>query len=116
MQSPNYFFGIVKILENPKQKIFDNNRITTECRALIPQIRKKKVPSIILLVFWGNLARDVTNYYQINDYILVEGYVSIKKNKSKEIDIRGSNLKKVLITVLKVYPFLLKSRNAKNKV
>jgi hypothetical protein len=52
----------------------------------------------------GNLARDVATYYKINDYILIEGYLSLR-------DKRGSNLiaqpsKQIEITVLKLYPFL----------
>jgi hypothetical protein len=27
---------------------------------------------------WGNLARDVATYYKINDYILIEGYLSLR--------------------------------------
>jgi hypothetical protein len=59
------------------------------------------------LIFWGNLARDVSSYYQINDYIMVEGYLSLNNkhllNKVKQ------NSKQFEITVLKVYPFLLSS-------
>ena len=106
MQSPSYFSGIVKILENPRQKILKNKIITTQCRALIPQSRKNKSPKIISLSFWGTLARDITNYYKIDDYILIEGYVSIKNNKSKDSNILNS--KKVLITILKFYPISLK--------
>jgi hypothetical protein len=114
MQSPSYFSGIVKILENPKQKVFNNKVISTQFRALIPQIRKNKPPKIILLIFWGTLASDVKNYYQINDYILIEGYISIKINKNTDSIVLNS--KKVIITVLKVYPFLLKSHNTITKV
>ena len=114
MQSPSYFSGIVKILENPKQKVVNNKIISTKFRVLIPQIRINKSPKIILLVFWGNLASDVKNYYQINDYILIEGYVSIKTNKMNDSMI--FNAKKIIITILKVYPFLLKSNNTINKV
>ena len=106
MQSPSYFSGIVKILENPRQKILKNKIITTQCRALIPQNRKSKSPKVILLSFWGTLARDIPNYYHMNDYILIEGYVSIKMNKNKNS--RISNSKKVLITILKCYPISLK--------
>ena len=114
MQSPSYFSGIVKILENPKQKVVNNKIISTKFRVLIPQIRIDKSPKIIVLVFWGNLASDVKNYYQINDYILIEGYVSIKTNKTTDSMILNS--KKIIITILKVYPFLLKSNNTINKV
>jgi hypothetical protein len=114
MQSPSYFSGIVKILENPKQNVVNNKVISTKFRVLIPQIRINKSPKIILLVFWGTLASDVKNYYQINDYILIEGYVSIKTNKKTDSMIFNS--KKIIITILKVYPFLLKPNNIINKV
>lgn len=109
MQSPSYFSGIVKILENPKPKVFKDKIVSTQIRVLIPQIRKTKAPKIISLLFLGTLANDVKNYYQINDYILIEGYVSIHNKKNKNLI--GSNLKKVIITVLKVYPFFLKTSN-----
>ena len=53
---------------------------------------------IITLVFWGNLAREVKNYYQINDYILIEGYLSIRNKKN--INLITKNSKQVVtITV-----------------
>ena len=114
MQSPSYFFGIVKILENPKRQVISNKIISTKLRVLIPQIRRNKSPKIISLVFWGTLASDVKNYYKINDYILIEGYISIKINKKKDSILFNS--KKVIVTVLKVYPFFLKSKNIINHV
>nr|YP_010283073.1 hypothetical protein MKU15_pgp118 [Nitzschia traheaformis]ULD15837.1 hypothetical protein [Nitzschia traheaformis] len=106
MQSSSYFSGIVKILESPKQKIINNKIINVKLRVLISQIRRNKFPKTVSLIFWGNLANDVDNYYKVNDYILIEGYVSIEINKKR--DSMFFNSKKVKITVLKVYPFLLK--------
>jgi hypothetical protein len=103
MGDTNYFSGIVKILENPVQSFINNKTLTTTFQAEIPQIRENKIVS---LVFWGNLAQEVKNYYQVSDYILIEGYVSIKINNTNLLD---KNSKKVIITVLKVSPFLLKS-------
>jgi hypothetical protein len=100
MKEINYFGGIVKILENPNQKLSDNNISRTEFRAQLPQIRNTKV---IHLVFWGNLANDVANYYKINDYIIIEGYLALPEQ---------FNLKRVEITVSKVYPFLLNSNHS----
>nr|YP_010448073.1 hypothetical protein NRL27_pgp126 [Nitzschia dubiiformis]UTQ75554.1 hypothetical protein [Nitzschia dubiiformis] len=114
MQSSSYFSGIVKILENPKPQIFNGKIMSIQFRVLIPQTRRNKPSKIILLVFWGTLARDVTNYYQISDYILVEGYTALKTTKGK--DSRIPNSEKGLITVLKVYPFLLKLANTRKKV
>ena len=55
------------------RKISKDNIPLTEFRAQFPQSRGNQ---IINLVFWGKLASDVANYYQPNDYILIEGYLS----------------------------------------
>jgi single-stranded DNA-binding protein len=102
MVDTNYISGIVKILENPRQIFFNTTIPVTEFRVQLPQIRNNR---IITLVFWGNLARDVTNYYKINDYIIIEGYLSVRNKKFDNTITQNS--KKVEITVLKVYPFLL---------
>ena len=103
MGDTNYFSGVVKILENPVQNVVNEKLLLTTFRVEIPQIRQNK---IISLVFWGNLAHDITNYYRINDYILVEGYSSIENQSSRVL---SKNLKKIIITVLKAYPFFLDS-------
>ena len=101
MGDTNYFSGTVKILEKPVQNFNNNKIVKSEFRGEMYQTRQNKIISV---VFWGNLAHEVTNYYQINDYILIEGYTSIKSKK----------FAKLTITALKVYPFLLNS-NSKNK-
>jgi fructose-1-phosphate kinase PfkB-like protein len=106
MGDTNYFSGIVKVLENPIQTFFNDKISVTKFRVEIPQMRKNR---IITLVFWGNLAREV-----INDYILIEGYLSIRNKKN--INLITKNSKQVTITVLKVYPFLLKPNRSISKV
>ena len=100
MVNTNYIGSIVKVLENPNQTVFNNTIPVTRFGVQFPQLRNTR---IVNLIFWGNLALDVAKYYQVNDYILIEGYLSLK-NKSH---LKG-NSKNVEITVLKVYPFLLK--------
>ncbi len=99
MRDINYFGGVVKLLENPIQKLINNNISVTEFRVQLPQVRNTK---IVTLIFWGNLSRNVANFYKIHDYILIEGYLALPKKV---------NLKEVEITVLKVYPFLLNDNN-----
>jgi single-stranded DNA-binding protein len=111
MGDTNYFSGIFKFFENPTQTFFSDKISVTKFRVEIPQIRKNR---IITSVFWGNLAREVKNYYQINDYILIEGYLSIRNKKN--LNLITKNSKQVTITVLKVYPFLLKSNRGISKV
>jgi len=76
--------------------------MVTEFRVQLPQVRNT---TIVHLIFWGNLARDVETYYKINDYILIEGYLSLRDKPSLALTNQLS--KKIEITVLKVYPFLL---------
>ena len=92
MSDTNYFSGTVKLLENPIQKLTKQKILTTRIWVELPQFQKNKR---ILLIFWGNLGDEVKNFYQINDYIFIEGYTSIKKTNLK--------LNKIVITGLKVY-------------
>lgn len=100
MADTNYISSIVKILETPNQKSFNNTLSVTRFRAQLPQF---KTTRIVNLIFWGNLAKTVGNYYQINDYILIEGYLSL--NNKHLLSNVNQNSKRVEITVLKVYPF-----------
>ena len=103
----NYVGGIVRILEIPKLKFLNKNISQTEFHVQFPQIRNKRSVTIVKLIFWGDFAHDVANYYRVNDYILIEGYLAFKK---KELNNLGNkSLKKLEITVFKVYPLFLTS-------
>ena len=102
MGDTNFMAGIIKILESPKEKVWNNNTISVEFRAQLPQIRQNQMVKIAV---WGNLAHDVLNYYKINDYILIEGFVSLRSQSL--LSSKGQQSKKVEITVLRLYPFLL---------
>jgi hypothetical protein len=105
MGDTNYISGIVKILENPTEITFNETISITEFRVQLPQIRNN---IIVNLVFWGKLSQDIAKYYKINDYILIEGYLSLRDKK------KLGNSKTVEITVLKVYPFLLSDKRQSN--
>ena len=102
MSDTNSISGVVKILETPKQQIINNNILVTRFRVQFPQVRNNY---IVHLKFWGNLARDVATYYKTNDYILIEGYIALKDKQTRTSKTQMS--KKIEITVLKIYPFLL---------
>ena len=111
MSDTNHIGALVKILESPKNKIIQNKISITRFRAQLPQIRETR---IIDIVIWGNLANDVMKYYRINDYLLVEGYLSLHK-----FDQKNSNrkiLKRARLTVLKAYPFLSSSNRLNSKI
>lgn len=107
MADLNLFGGVVKILQIPKQKIFKKKYTLVQCRVQLPQVRKNRV---VKLKVWGKLAKDVLTHYKINDYILVEGYISIRSSIKKD---STKSLKKIPqkleISALKIYPFILSS-------
>jgi single-stranded DNA-binding protein len=111
MSDTNYIGGIVKILEIPKQKSLNNNILVTQFRVQLPQVRNS---TIVHLTFWGNLARDVANYYKVNDYILIEGYLGLCDKQNSHAIVQPQ--KKVSITVLKVYPFFLSYDRTVSKI
>ena len=102
MSNTNYFSGIVKILETPKQRFMTKQTTLITFRAELPQSRKNRV---VTLVFWGNLGRKMKDFYKLNDYILIEGYISLRKKR--ELNLLKQNSKLISISVLKIYPILL---------
>jgi len=104
MANTNYFSGIVKILETPKQSYTNKQTPLTQFRVEIPQKRKSTLGSLLV---WGPLGHDIKKFYKVDDYILIEGYSSIRP-KATETG-RPNNIKQVFITVLRVYPVLLKA-------
>ena len=98
MTDTNYIGSVVKILEKPVQTIRNGKIVRTDFRVQLVQARNIQ---IAYLVFWGNLGQDIINNYQLNDYIMVEGYLSLPNKTNNKLAKRS--LKKALITVLKAY-------------
>ena len=102
MVNTNYLISLVRILENPSKNFFNDNILFTRFRAQLPQSQNNQ---IINLICWDNLAFNVNQYYQMNDYIIIEGYLSA--DSKPRFNKLLKNSRKIEITVLKVYPFLL---------
>jgi hypothetical protein len=111
MSDISYIAEIVKILETPKQKLINSNTFVIKFRAQLSQFDKTQ---IIRVFIWGNLADAVLNYYKINDYILIEGYSSLRDNLIS--DMNRTSVKTITITVVTVYPFLLSYNGSINKL
>ena len=106
MGDTNYFSGIIKILEFPQQKLITNNILVTQIKGEITQFRNNE---FVLVTFWGNFGDKFKSCYRVNDYIIIEGYLSVQKIPNNKLTLK--NQQKILITCLKAYPFLLKSKN-----
>lgn len=103
----NYISCIIQILEIPIVESYDNGIEMVKFKVQFPYTRNKlQSPIIINSVIWGDLAYDIGNYYQVNDYALIEGYLSLPFDNQK---------KTITISITKLYPFLftLKSKNLK---
>jgi hypothetical protein len=111
MSNTNSFSGIVKILEPPRSYILNQKARLTKVRVELPQKRKNKKNAIVCLLIWGNLGRQVQKFYTTNDYVLIEGYPSLRSKKNG-----NPRLKRLFITVGKIYPILLNSDRSLPKI
>ena len=91
----NLINGIIQILEITDIIFNDNNIPMVTFRTRLPYIQNK-LDSVIIVksMIWGNLAQDFVDYYRLNDYLLIEGYISIALDKD------------IQLNITKLYPFL----------
>ena len=100
----NHIILIVRIINNPKQSFFDNNIVLTEIIGKFYQFKKNSYNRCKLLI-WGNLAYDSIKYYHMDDYLIIEGSISVNKTSLEGF----KELTEIEIAVSKIYPFILKS-------
>jgi len=100
----NYSNFIVKIVEEPTRENLKSDIPVTDMLVKFSQIREKKSFQTFRVFVWGNLAEDVVEYYHIDDYIIIEGYISLNRNFSENLVSRMNT--QVQISVRKIYPFL----------
>jgi len=100
----NYISCIVRILEIPYLQANEKNIFFTKFRVQLPQICKQDLTSTLLVTAWGYLANKIVEYYQINDYLLIEGYISFQSLDTKYFDIEET--KCMSISIQKIVPFL----------
>ena len=113
MSDTNYISGIVKILEIPEPRLINNDSdmVFVTFRVQLAQVQDNR---IIHLVSWGKLAQDILNFYKMNDYIFIEGYISLQNTLNF-----SSNFlipERVEVTLLKVYPLFLSSNCFVNEI
>ncbi len=107
MADLNYFNGVVRILEVPREKILNDKFSILKCRVQLPQTKSTRV---VTLNVWSRLAKDLLKSYNVNDYILIEGYLSLKVQLKKKLSTKTSKIfKKVEINSVKIYPYVLNS-------
>ena len=100
----NYVIFAVKVIKNSGQSFFADGTSLTELIVQLPQVRNNNTKVILQVSIWGKLSYDVAKYYQPEDYIIIEGYISLKSLIS---DYRTLD-KQIEISIFKVYPFIVK--------
>ena len=96
----NYISCTVRILENPIIKLSYNKIPLTKFKIEVAQIRDNQYNDIVNAIIWGDLAYQFVKYYQINDYLLIEGYFYSSFNLVSKYK------KDITISILKFYPYL----------
>lgn len=109
----NYISFIAKIIDEPKERSINDNISVLEVLVKFAQIRNTNFEIVIKLKVWGNLRYDFLQYYRINDYIIIEGYISIHENLISTVN-KLKN-KQIEVSVCKIYPFSLDSSANVNK-
>jgi len=101
----NYMGAVVRILEIPTIQLTRTETPYTKFRVQLSKLRPKRRSNTILTVFaWGKFAEDIVRYYRINDYVLIEGYLSNRQSSSLK------NRKEFLqVTLFKIFPISLNS-------
>lgn len=103
----NYISCIIQILEISTIELYEDNIPSIKFRVQLPYVRNKaQSATIIEAIIWGDLAYDISNYYRINDYALIEGYISIVFNNITSPPNNINNQGLITLNIVKLYPFL----------
>ena len=103
----NYAIFTVKVIKNSGQSFFKDGTSLTELTVQLPQVQDNRPKIILQLSIWGKLSYDIAKYYQPEDYVIIEGYISLRDITLNRV-LNLSN-KQLEISVFKFYPLLLKS-------
>nr|YP_011005123.1 hypothetical protein V2471_pgp011 [Analipus japonicus]WAM61986.1 hypothetical protein [Analipus japonicus] len=94
----NHALLVVKVVQNPIHFVYDEYQ-TIELKVEFPVPRQKNSKNELTVVLWGGYRDDFLKYYKVQDYLIVEGIITIKSHKNEENEIK--------IVGKKLYPFIL---------
>jgi hypothetical protein len=104
----NHTILLVKIVTPPIKSSFKDGFYVTEMQVkFVPIKTKLNSNDVIHLSIWDNLSSDTVKYYKVNEYIIIEGYISIRENLFNLSNYSNSN--QISISVTNLYPIFQKS-------
>ena len=110
----NYSTFIIKLIEDPEQSSFENNIIVTEVVAQFATKYKKTIPNknTLRISAWGDLSDNLMKHFRKNDFLVVEGIISLRDNYYFNTTQQGQK-KIVEITITSLYPYFSNSLQTK---
>ena len=110
----NYGIFFVKILRPPEQSFFEDDTSLTEVWVQFSRCTysKKTYYGNFKISAWGDIAYDLSKFYNVNDYLMIEGVLSFTPNYANNY--YRKNDKQINFTVRKLFPVFLKNFNNEN--
>jgi single-stranded DNA-binding protein len=105
----NYASFVGKIIEKPEQSFFKNNVSVTEIVVNFFQIRKNNSDIKLRISIWESLDNKLKKSYQLNDLIIIEGYISLRDSVFQNLN--KIQDKEVEISSFKVYRLNFSKKN-----
>ena len=99
----NYISCIIRILEIPSKIVYFNKIPFIKFKAEITQIRNYQNTVTVLIKIWGNLSFDFIGYYQVGNYLLIEGYIS--NDFTTSLNSLTKYKKNTTLTIFQMYPY-----------
>ena len=97
----SYIIGSFKILDIGEISIIPGN--ISNIKVIVELVNNRYRSYIFELQIWGNLTNSISNYYKINDFIIVKGYfsgnVSVVSTQTEE----SKKIKVPQLTVIKIH-------------
>ena len=94
----NHAIFVVKAIGEPVHLVYKGYE-TIEIKVQFPVLRQKDYMGGLTLLLWGDYRNDFLKYYKVQDYLIIEGAVTLKGYEN------GENETKVIVK--RLYPFLL---------
>ena len=104
----NYTSFIIKVINKPEYTLCEQKIPLTEALGKFYQFHNNS-HTICKLSFWGRPAYEILKYYKVNDYVLVEGYLSFQPSTFEKFDIKTD----IELSIFKVYPLTVKIEEIK---
>nr|QWK43758.1 hypothetical protein [Desmarestia aculeata] len=94
----NHAIFVVKVIKNPVHLIYNDDQIIEiKVQFSVPQSNTSK--NELTLVLWGEYRDNFLKYYKVQDYLIIEGIITLKGYKDEGNEVR--------VIVKRLYPFLL---------